>query len=687
MLVYSSIEDFNGRLGHITISCTFSMALPPFAPFPPVKLRKGVLPDEWEHCLDSWILLAHGNLLLSPKAFSMTVVKDHSLCHFLVSYVRETTTSSDELEKVNPRIKLLRRYCFLLTHRILSEVKPVPSLLLEWTFWADLSILYAKSTNLNHLFRLKWDQETLDNSFSMQGSKISLIQLLEAHNQNTYNPPSELVGVLRRIRALSKMCYQYGQFLMLGTDFIDSLSATYQKGSADVQKKMIAITYLSMNSLIEPGRPKVSTLLDQLYNLNSNSNSDSLLVGLCSKTPFLQKMRNWLSGPEAERAKPLMQKLSGLESTKNRSGKPRKLIARKINKWKGKPRDEYGHGALGDIHVHKVSLVTQIQDLFPDLGSGFVVRLLDEYNDDTEKVTAHLLEDSLPPQLRHADRTEQISHLARTDSLEPAANLALRSTPPLPLARRNVFDDDAFDRLAISPSSIRPGHKDPSQTAEAVLSTNSSRPSKAAILSALAAFDTDDDERDDTYDIEDVGGTVDSAIPGSDEADADLRDNNEEALFSAWRMSPEVFNRDANTRRGKARAALKIETAMTDEAIEGWAVMIGRDPRRLRRLEAKFASFSGAQRELAPTAYRGSPGGSATEDSEGIERADRGGRGGRGGFRGRGSARGRGDVAGATDDKSTQVARHSKDAQKGSRANHNRRDQRARKMARGGFSG
>lgn len=670
-----------------TVSYFVSMALPPFAPFPPVNLRKEVLPEEWEHCLDSWILLAHRNLLLPPEEFSVTVSKDQSLVGFLISYVRETTASSYERAMVSPRMKALRRDCFLLTHRILSEVKPIPSALIEWTYWADLSTLYAKCTILKSLFKLIWDQENLDDSLSMQRSKTSLVQLLEAHNQLSHIPPSELDETLRRTGALLKMCYQYGQFLMLGTDLIDSLSATYQKVSTDVQRKVIVITYLSTISLIEPDRPKISTLLDQLYNLNSSSNSDSLLVGLCSRTPFLQKMRDRLSGPEAERAKPLMQKLSIFECSKDQSRRPKKFISRKINEGKGKARDEYGHGALGDIHVHRMSLVTQIQDLFPDLGSGFIVKLLDEYHDDTERVIAHLLEDSLPSHLRNIDRTEQVSHPTTVNSLKPIANRAARSTHPLPPVRRNIFDNDAFDRLAISPSSIHPGHKDPSQTADAILSTKSSRPSKTAILSALAAFDSDDDERDDTYDIGDVGGTVDSAMPGSDEVDADLSDNNEEALFSAWRMSPEVFNRDANTRRGKARAALKSATAITDEAIEGWAVMIGRDPRRLRRLEAKFASFSGAQRELAPTAYRGSAGGSATEDSDGLGVGDRGGRDGRGGSRGRGSGRIRGDVAGATDDRSTQVARHSKDAHKGSRANHNRRDQRARKMARGGFAG
>ena len=277
------------------------------------------------------------------------------------------------------------------------------------------------------------------------------------------------------------------------------------------------------------------------------------------------------------------------------------------------------------------------------------------------------------------------SHVNNNQSNDIVPNLAPHPTPPLLPSRKNVFDNDDFDNLAIDTSRLHIGRKNANITADNILSDRSTAPNKAAILSALAAFDSDDDERDDTYDAEDVGGTVDTALPGTDEVDADLRDKNEEALFGAYKMTPAVFERDSNTRRGKARAALKSETAMTDEAIEGWAIMMGRDPRRLRRLEAKFSTFSGAQRELATTAYRESPAGSGAEDSDGGGRGAGGGR--RGGFRGRGTGRGRGgdgNAGGLVDDK---LARQRKDAHKGSRANHYRRDQRARKMARGGFAG
>ncbi len=222
-----------------------------------------------------------------------------------------------------------------------------------------------------------------------------------------------------------------------------------------------------------------------------------------------------------------------------------------------------------------------------------------------------------------------------------------------------------------------------------MLKDRSTAPKKAAILSALAAFDSDDDERDDTYDVEDVGGTVDSATPGNnpEEATVGPSDSNEKVLFRAFKMNPNVFDRDAATRRSKPRIHLKGETGITDEAIEGWALMLSRDPRRMRRLEAKFSSFSGAQKELTPTAWRAETRGSGTEDSDSGGRDDRGPNRGpktRGGHRLGGRGRG-GNAVGPAGEKETEAARQRKEANKGSRANHNRRDQRARKMARGGF--
>lgn len=216
-----------------------------------------------------------------------------------------------------------------------------------------------------------------------------------------------------------------------------------------------------------------------------------------------------------------------------------------------------------------------------------------------------------------------------------------------------------------------------------MLKDTSARPAKASILSALAAFDSDDDERDDTYDAADVGGAV---LDSTSAEDVPMSEGAEEALYRAYVADKGVFGRESATKRGEARRRLKEETGMTDEAVEGWGVMMDRDAGMRRRLEQRFGEWKGAQgqREVVATAWR-----AGEEESEEGESSGHGPS--RGGGRGRGrggrGGRGRGNVAGPTGDKDTEAARRRKEASKGSRANHNRRDQRARKMARGGFPG
>jgi activating signal cointegrator complex subunit 2 len=289
--------------------------------------------------------------------------------------------------------------------------------------------------------------------------------------------------------------------------------------------------------------------------------------------------------------------------------------------------------------------------------------------------------------------------------------LALRPTPPeipspIPTlaTRKNVFDSDV-DIAELSRSegkgALRFGRANPDLTADEVLADRSHHAAnKAAILSALANFDSDDDERDDTYDVADVGGTVDATTAGTDaEAETDMRnrraDQVDMLLFRAYKSNPALFARDSATRRSQPRASLKRDTEMTDEAIEGWAVMLSRDPKRLARLEDRLALDSGGggsgalnQPDLPSTSYRKPRPVEGESDDEGDSSASgapRGGRGGRGGGRGRGrGGRGRGGRPPPSGEQGSAASRQKKEENKASRANHNRRQQRAKKIARGG---
>jgi activating signal cointegrator complex subunit 2 len=409
-----------------------------------------------------------------------------------------------------------------------------------------------------------------------------------------------------------------------------------------------------------------------------------LVPELVTSTPILAILMRRAEESQAA-TESLKKRITALQSFKKGAMiRPKRLQKRKLDKGKGKQTHEE---VQVEMHVHKMSQITQVQDLFPDLGAGFVSKCLDEYGDDVEQVVANLLSETLPHHLASADRSEPLSSQSPS---KPKARehhtLEPHPTPPQLPTRRNVFDDDEFDRLAADTAKISFGKK-PGTSADEMLADRSAAPNKAAIMSALAAFDLDDDERDDTYDAVDVGGTVDAANQEADGA----TDLHEDALFRAYQMDEKVFDRDAVTRRGPARSKLRTDTGMTDETIEGWALMLARNPQQKRKLEAKYA-FSGQQAQIERTAWRASPAGSGAEESDLDKEASRGGRGGgRGRGRGRGGGgggRGRGgNVAGPTGEKGTETARKNKEANKGSHANHNRRNARAKKMARGGFAG
>ena len=378
------------------------MSLPQFAAFPPPQLRTELLPSEWEACIDSWIFLCRAHLLRPRKLFSLQLNKDPSVTDFLLSYLRQNTIAED-LSSIDAQKKgALRSDAFLLAHRALTDGDPTPMPLLEASFLEDLSIMYGRNASLRELLVRTWTSRNLDSlSTSFRKRKSALVRMIEDGKGTT-----ELEDSLYRTVSLLRVLYPYGQFLMEGSDFLDSLATCYEHKSPGLQKKLLVTAYLCLASLLEPSNPRISILIDHLYGLKSASGYGNLLKALCSSTHFLQKLRSRLSGPEAARAKALLQELSAFETTA--SGKPRNLIKRKINKGKGKVREEYGHDALNNVHVHRISQITQIQDLFPDLGSLFIVKLLDEYDDDIEQVTAHLLDDSLPDHLRQADRSENM---------------------------------------------------------------------------------------------------------------------------------------------------------------------------------------------------------------------------------------------------------------------------------------
>ena len=655
------------------------MSLPPLAPIPPASVRLSLAPEEWSACLDAWIALADLTVRLPSKELSSGAKTTQTgLITFLRSFYHESSTASPTDETLRDLKALqLQKTCFRLVARVCSEVRDADNLL-DWDFLVAFCHLHIKSSALPRLIGQVWKQhrERLESVIRPQNSSITK-KLDSSKTDGVSLELQRLAPVLRASPDLASL-------LMTGSDFLDGLTTFHaNRSSTEERRAAVLILYLGLESLVKVEPQSTSLLSDHLFSLkasaDSDSSKDSILADLVTNTPLLNRLRRSVTGKGAERLSKL---LDSLETYRTSSlARPRKRVRRKPEKGKGRaPQLD------GEMHMHRMSLVTQVQDLFPDLGSGFIMKLLDEYNDDVEQATAHLLDDSLPSHLQSLDRTEEASLPISAAGLD---DLAPKSTPPPEPAsyipdRRNVFDEEELD---FSRLQIGKKDKDAQPT-----DTNAN---KSAILSALAAFDADDDERDDTYDVDDVGGTIDTSAPDGEpgpNAKAS-REENDAALFKVYKSSPELLGRTFDVRRGQPRQALKRETGMTDEAIEGWAIMLQRNPKQMSRLESQFGGaagggFDGRQTALERTAYRESPGGTETEDSDAPKSGSGAPNAPRGGFRGRARGRGRGrggggSVAGPSGDAGTAAAQRRKEESKGSRANHNRRDQRAKKMGRG----
>ncbi|KAJ5886546.1 uncharacterized protein N7473_009220 [Penicillium subrubescens] len=666
---------------------------PSLAPVPSPAVRRTIPSNDWDACLDAWMTLLGIRLNVPDQKLKDVATEDLSVVSFLDSFYQHAAAGDSGLQS-GPRAQQLRKLCFLTTRRYLLSLSNPPEGLLSWQLLSNLCCCYPSSTALKASLSAAWDMHHEKISSSIEKAKSLVIKQLSMAGKTA------ALGVLadiRRLTILTSVLPNCGQILMAGSDYLDTLYEAYQAKDTreELRKILVANVYVGLVSLLKETAINLSLLLDQIFSLKASAgvgtpgmkNEATLLSDLVCSTDLLQRLEKHLTIHPQKRGQDLLASLR-LYQMETSPFHHRYQRRKKVDKGKG---PSTGPVIPDELHAHKMSLVSQVQDLFPDLGSAFVVRLLDTYGDNPETVIAHLLDDSLLPELHH---------------LEPRSTPPFIPAEPVP-SRRNVFDDDVdIAELSLSGDAegkLRFGRANPELTADEVLADRSKHAiNKAAILSALATFDSDDDERDDTYDVADVGGTVDSATTGTDaEADAIARTQRAAAeqidltLLRAYKLNPAIFARDSTTRRSQPRTLLKQETNMTDEAIEGWAVILLQDPKRLSKLENKLAddlggAGSGAlnQPELAPTSYRKPHPTEEDSDEDGGSSGYARGRGGRGtGGRGGGRGRGRGGrppQSGEQGQQNSAVAHQRKEQNKASRANHNRRQQRAKKIARGG---
>ncbi|GAB6033363.1 hypothetical protein CHUAL_013128 [Chamberlinius hualienensis] len=148
--------------------------------------------------------------------------------------------------------------------------------------------------------------------------------------------------------------------------------------------------------------------------------------------------------------------------------------------------------------VELSSLISQVKDLLPTLGDGFVKSCLEYYNYDVERVINAILEESLPSILCNLDR-----EMALVEDVKPVPNVIEDFNPSsLIEQRRNVFDNDEFDIFRRSDIDLSRVHRGKRNKLESI-SSNEIKDRTLKLLEESLNPEVSniyDDEYDDTYD-------------------------------------------------------------------------------------------------------------------------------------------------------------------------------------------
>ncbi|XP_021932791.1 activating signal cointegrator 1 complex subunit 2 isoform X2 [Zootermopsis nevadensis] len=152
--------------------------------------------------------------------------------------------------------------------------------------------------------------------------------------------------------------------------------------------------------------------------------------------------------------------------------------------------------------VELESLITEVKDILPHLGDGFVERCLEHFNFVSESVINAILEDTLPADLRNIDQT--LPRIPRdTMGVTEAA---------LDIQRLSIFDNDEFDIMTqdqVDTSRIHKGkRKAKYRNLNELIDDKSHRAEFRDMYTKFGVIDTEgslyNDEYDDTYDYLDV---------------------------------------------------------------------------------------------------------------------------------------------------------------------------------------
>ncbi|KAI9249567.1 hypothetical protein EDC94DRAFT_663903 [Helicostylum pulchrum] len=534
-----------------------------FIPFLPSGIE-GISETQWQLALHSWIFNLTELLNMPQDTFQSEVVSNTTLPSFIDQILNEQMNNESQPVDTN-----LIKYIFLLYSRLSSE--PFSTELLDIERLCSFVIVYGE-TNIEQVRRIM--NNTVNNSETLERNLVSTIESLVDSVQSMPNLLSNakplttdvldrayvLVRVLDALLSstihlnIVKSSFDTLDEVLINCyrDLIPSLkNAVENDSSLESHAHLIKLSLVStfnsfadMQFFIPLGY--TSSVVDhhRLIEHDTKASFDTTISWMTDKllgyleNSGLESSRNaFIDGPlimdwEVEFC--ITEKLEFINQDKCDGAEERIefLIlsmeqVRDSNDGTGSWGDKYNaqkenrnvrkenHSGPVFQDVETTSKISQVHDLFPDLGDGFIEACLEANNNDVEVVIMQLLEDKLPESVSGLDRsmerkplmsaTETVSELIHLESEGYAEDN--RNKENVLKSRHNIYDNDEFDiftHRTVDTSKVYEGKKDKAN-ADALLEDKTFiREEKKNVLKLV--IDMYDDEYDDSYDdINDAG--------------------------------------------------------------------------------------------------------------------------------------------------------------------------------------
>ncbi|KAF3908045.1 hypothetical protein ABW21_db0202961 [Orbilia brochopaga] len=586
-----------------------------FAPVPPLPLRTAIPSAAAERCLSLWIAGIQTLKALSDDVFAAEVRGNGSLKAFIRSYVlldelaRDsddwvyTSTTDTAAAEIAIKQRYLKRGVRTLIHR--ASTLGCTAILLTPHSFVKLAALYTGDGARGLLNTIYTIDEALVKLYVREHvTHLTTIFAVGTGKGKGKGKAVDMPSPEHQAQLLQELSYllmtlpETADMVMADHGFIEALAGTYTATpdtSLSITEELRRVVFTVVVAAIKAQR--YSALIDFLFSVTEDVTGPMglYIAAAVASMPLLDRLGAVDAAGFANRWATAIQRLK--KTVETASPPPTTKLSRL--------RRQRVRVSTGAEVAPEIAGIAELKEMFPHIEDTTLHAVLASVNGDIESATLTLL-----------------------DGISDTG----------PTAPHTVQEPPALDNLAVPSSRLLFG-KRAASTADAMLSDRTAAPSKDRILAALQSFDSDDDERDDTYDADDIGGAVDrgdTADEVSAAATAANISDEDRVLYQALVATPGVFARDAVTRRGPERRKLRDATGMTDEAVEGWKLMLDRDGgKRLRQLEIRFSRESSTveQTTVSRTAWR-----KGDDDDE----EDNNGEGHRGGYHGRGRGRGRG---------------------------------------------